>query len=139
MAMRPATTAALLMASSVMLSLSGCGTKPTKTFLSIQTSRIETKTFSPAIEAISPLESTSNVAVKPQADGTVVQILVLDNVQQRTALDAARSEARKDILNAERYGYLYQQGAVSAKERARYANEAVQAQDEARSDAAELG
>ena len=153
MAIRSATTAALLISSSVVMGLSGCGTKPTETFLSIQTSRIKTSTFSPVIEAISPLESTSNVAVKPQIDGTVIQILatagqqvkagqvilVLDNVQQSAALDAARSEARKDILNAQRYEYLYEQGAVSAKERDRYANEAVQAQDEARSDAAELG
>ena len=153
MAMRPATKAALLFTSSVVLTLSGCGTKPTKTFLSIQTSSIKTATFSPTIEAISPLESTSNVEVKPQIDGTVVQILatagqpvkagqvilVLDNVQQSAALDAARSEARKDVLNAERYEYLYKQGAVSAKERDRYANEAVKAEDEARSDAAELG
>ena len=153
MAMRSATKAALLVASGVVLSLSGCGTKPTKQFLSIQTSRIEQATFFPAIEAISPLESTSNVEVKPQIDGTVVQILatagqpvkagqvilVLDNVQQSAALDAARSEARKDVLNAERYEYLYKQGAVSAKERDRYANEAVKAEDEARSDAAELG
>nr|WP_115094568.1 efflux RND transporter periplasmic adaptor subunit [Synechococcus sp. UW106] len=153
MAMRSATKAALLVASGVVLSLSGCGTKPAKQFLSIQTSRIEQATFFPAIEAISPLESTSNVEVKPQIDGTVVQILatagqpvkagqvilVLDNVQQSAALDAARSEARKDVLNAERYEYLYKQGAVSAKERDRYANEAVKAEDEARSDAAELG
>ena len=153
MAMRSATKAALLVASGALLSLSGCGTKPTKTFLSIQTSRIEMERFAPVIEAISPLESTSNVAVKPQIDGTVVQImasagqqvkagqviLVLDNVQQSAALDAARSEARKDVLNAERYEYLYKQGAVSAKERDRYANEAVKAEDEARSDAAELG
>ena len=153
MAMRSATKAALLVASGVVLSLSGCGTKPTKQFLSIQTSQIEKATFFPAIEAISPLESTSNVEVKPQIDGTVVQILatagqpvkagqvilVLDNVQQSAALDAARSEARKDVLNAERYEYLYKQGAVSAKERDRYANEAVKAEDEARSDAAELG
>ncbi|MCB4421424.1 efflux RND transporter periplasmic adaptor subunit [Synechococcus sp. HB1133] len=153
MAMRSATKAALLVASGVVLSLSGCGTKPTNQFLSIQTSRIEQATFFPAIEAISPLESTSNVEVKPQIDGTVVQILatagqpvkagqvilVLDNVQQSAALDAARSEARKDVLNAERYAYLYKQGAVSAKERDRYANEAVKAEDEARSDAAELG
>ena len=113
MVMRSTMKAALLM---VVLGLSGCGTKPTKTFLSIQTSRIETTTFSPEIEAISPLESTSNVAVKPQIDGTVVQILatagqevkagqvilVLDNIQQSAALDAARSEARKDtsMLNA---------------------------------------
>nr|WP_226423581.1 efflux RND transporter periplasmic adaptor subunit [Synechococcus sp. HB1133] len=151
--MRSATKAALLVASGVVLSLSGCGTKPTNQFLSIQTSRIEQATFFPAIEAISPLESTSNVEVKPQIDGTVVQILatagqpvkagqvilVLDNVQQSAALDAARSEARKDVLNAERYAYLYKQGAVSAKERDRYANEAVKAEDEARSDAAELG
>ena len=153
MAMRPATKAALLFTSSVVLTLSGCGTKQPKQFLSIQTSRIERATFSPAIEAISPLESTSNVAVKPQIDGSVVKILatagqpvkagqvilVLDNVQQSAALDAARSEVRKDVINAARYDYLYRQGAVSAKERDRYSNEAVQAKDEARSDAAKLG
>ena len=153
MAMRPATKATLLFTSSVVLTLSGCGTKPTKTFLSIQTSPIKTATFSPTIEAISPLESTSNVAVKPQIDGSVVKILatagqpvkagqvilVLDNVQQSAALDAARSEVRKNVINAARYDYLYRQGAVSAKERDRYSNEAVQAKDEARSDAAKLG
>ena len=153
MAMRSAKSVALIVVGSVVLSLNGCGTKPKKTFLSVQTARIETATFSTVIEAISPLESTSNVAVKPQIDGTVVQILatagqqvkagqvilVLDNVQQSAALDAARSEASKTILNAERYAYLYAQGAISAKERDLYANEAVQAKDEARSDAAELG
>ena len=66
-------------------------------------------------------------------------ILVLDNVQQSAALDAARNEARKDRINAARYEYLYSQGAVSAKERDRYSTEAVQAKDEALSDAAELG
>ena len=115
--MRSATKTVLLVTSFVVLSLSGCGTKPHKTFLSIQTTRIEKEDFSPVIEAISPLESTRNVAVKPQINGTVVQILasagqpvkagqvilVLDNVQQSAALDAARSEARKDILNAKRY------------------------------------
>ena len=144
----------VLIASTLLGGISGCLSKPPqKTFLSIQTTRIGTATFSPVIEAISPLESTSNVAVKPQIDGSVVKILatagqpvkagqvilVLDNVQQSAALDAARSEARKDTINAARYDYLYEQGAVSAKERDRYANEAVQARDEARSDAAELG
>ena len=144
----------VLIASTLLGGISGCLSKPPqKTFLSIQTTRISTATFSPVIEAISPLESTSNVAVKPQIDGSVVKILatagqpvkagqvilVLDNVQQSAALDAARSEARKDTINAARYDYLYEQGAVSAKERDRYANEAVQARDEARSDAAELG
>ena len=144
----------MLVASTLLGGISGCLSKPPqKTFLSIQTSRIKTATFSPVIEAISPLESTSNVAVKPQVDGTVVQILatagqpvkagqvilVLDNVQQSAALDAARSEARKDILNAERYDYLYEQGAVSAKERDRYATQAEQAKDDVRTDAADLG
>ena len=36
-------------------------------------------------------------------------ILALDNIQQSAALDAALSEARKNILNAERYEYLYKQ------------------------------
>ena len=153
MSMRSANTTALTVLGCVVVGLNGCATKPTKPFLSIQTGRIETRTFYPVIEAISPLESTSNVAVKPQIDGSVVKILasagqpvkagqvilVLDNVQQRAALDAARSEARKNLINAERYAYLYEQGAVSAKERDRYANAAVQAQDKARSDAAELG
>ena len=144
----------LLLASTLIGGVSSCVPKPPPTtFLSIQTSRISEANFSPAIEAISPLESTTNVAVKPQINGTVVQILatagqpvkagqvilVLDNVQQSAALDASRSEARKDILNAERYEYLYEQGAVSAKERDRYATEAEQAKDDARSDAAELG
>ena len=66
----------ILIAGSVLGGLSGCLSQPAKpTFLSIQTSQIATATFSPMIEAISPLESTSNVAVKPQVDGTVVQIL----------------------------------------------------------------
>ena len=144
----------LLLASTLIGGVSSCAPKPPPTtFLSIQTSRVSEANFSPAIEAISPLESTTNVAVKPQINGMVVQILatagqpvkagqvilVLDNVQQSAALDASRSEARKDILNAERYEYLYEQGAVSAKERDRYATEAEQAKDDARSDAAELG
>ena len=99
-----------------------------KPFLSIQTTVIKEKALAPVSEAISPLESTNNVEVKPQIDGTVVKILakagqpvkagqvilVLDNVQQNAALDSAKHEARKDTLNAERYDYLYSQGAVSA-------------------------
>ena len=145
----------LLIGAGLLLSMGGCGSHEAKhkTFLSIQTTFIKEEAFSPVIEAISPLESTTNVAVKPQIDGTVVKILatagqpvkagqvilVLDNIQQSAALDSARHEARKDALNAERYDYLYRQGAVSAKERDRYQTEAVQAKDEARSDAAELG
>lgn len=75
MAIRSATSEALLVANSVVLSFSGCGTRQTQTFPSIQNNRIETTTFSPVIEAISRLESNSNLAVKPQINGIMVQIL----------------------------------------------------------------
>ena len=52
MAIGSATTAAQLLASSVVLFLSECGTQQTQTFLSIQTSQIESITFLPVIEAI---------------------------------------------------------------------------------------
>ncbi|MDP7327893.1 MAG: efflux RND transporter periplasmic adaptor subunit, partial [Prochlorococcaceae cyanobacterium ETNP7_MAG_30] len=109
--------------------------------------------FAPTVSAVSMLESTANVYVKPQIDGTVVKILakegqlvkagqailVLDNVQQSAALDAAKAEAKKDQLNAERYEFLYQQGATSAKTRDQYAAKAIQSRDQARADAATLG
>ena len=120
----------LLIGAGLLLSMSSCALHQHKhkPFLSIQTTVIKEKAFAPVIEAISPLESTNNVEVKPQIDGTVVKILakagqpvkagqvilVLDNVQQNAALDSAKHEARKDTLNAERYDYLYSQGAVSA-------------------------
>ena len=65
-------------------------------------------------------------------------ILVLDNVQQSAALDAARSETRKDILNAERYDYLY--GRVpSQRRRGSLCERGGAGPGQARSDAAELG
>ena len=97
-------------------SLSACGSSPAKkqSLLSIQTSRIAQATFSPTIEAISPLESTSNVEVKSQIAGRVIKILVtdgqtvkagqvllvLDNVQQSAALDAADRDALVRFLES---------------------------------------
>ena len=66
-------------------------------------------------------------------------ILVLDNVQESAALDAARAQAQTDRLNAERYEFLYQNGAASAKQRDRYATQAIASRDQARSTAANLG
>ena len=146
---------AFLLASALSLGLMACGKPKTQapTPLTVQTSSIGQTNFAPVIEAISQLESTANVAVTPQIEGSVVKILVqegqpvkagqviliLDNVQQSAALDSARSEALKDKPNAERYEYLYQQGAVSAKDRDSYVTEAIQSRDEARADAADLG
>ena len=152
---QPSLPKALLLTAALSFGLMACGKPKAKapTPLSVQTSTVAQTTFAPLIESISQLESTANVAVKPQIAGSVVKILVkegqavkagqvilvLDNVQQSAALDSARSEALKDKVNAERYEYLYRQGAVSAKDRDAYVTEAIQSRDEARADAADLG
>ena len=143
-----------LLGAALAAALAGCGQESTKqTPLSIQTTKVGNANFAPMVEAIAPLEATANVDLKPSIDGRVVKILardgdtvkagqvilVLDNIQERAALDAARSEAVKDRLNAQRYEYLYDQGAVSAKDRDKYIAEAIQSRDEARSDEATLG
>ena len=66
-------------------------------------------------------------------------ILVLDNVQQSAALDASKAEARMDFVNAERYEFLYKQGATSAKDRDYYATRAIASRDRAIASRATLG
>ncbi len=109
--------------------------------------------FAPAIEVVSRLSSTTDVALRPEVDGQVVKILatqgqqvqagqpilVLDNVQQAAALDAAQAEARKDFVNAQRYIFLNEQGAVSTRDRDYYVTQAIQSRDGARAKAADLG
>jgi membrane fusion protein, multidrug efflux system len=138
----------------VALLLVACGSKPqARQPLAVQTETIGEASFSPSIEVISQLSSTTDVALKPEVDGRVVKILVtqgqrvkagqpilvLDNVQQSAALDASKAEARKDIFNAERYIFLNEQGAVSTKDRDFYVTRAIQSRDQARAKAADLG
>ena len=138
----------------VALLLVACGSKPqARQPLAVQTETIGEASFSPSIEVISQLSSTTDVALKPEVDGRVVKILVtqgqrvkagqpilvLDNVQQSAALDASNAEARKDIFNAERYIFLNEQGAVSTKDRDFYVTQAIQSRDQARAKAADLG
>ena len=149
--MKSSPTAIVLLGAVAMIT--SCSHKAAHKILTVQTTRISSANFAPTVSAVSVLESTANVYVKPQIDGTVVKILakegqlvkagqailVLDNVQQSAALDAAKAEAKKDQLNAERYEFLYQQGATSAKTRDQYAAKAIQSRDQARADAATLG
>jgi membrane fusion protein (multidrug efflux system) len=121
--------------------------------LVVQTVTVGEFRFTPGIETISTIESTSNVVMRPQSDGRVVRILaregqrvkagqpilVLDNVQESATLDADRAEAIKDRVNAERYVFLNEQGAVSTKDRDSYITQAIQSRDQARSSAATLG
>ena len=120
--------------------LTSCGQpKAAPKIMTVQTATIGEATFQPSIQAISLLESTTTVSLRPETDGRVVKvlakdgqqvkagqpILVLDNVQLSAALDSALAQARTDQLNAERYQFLYENGAASAKQRDRYATQAI--------------
>jgi len=121
--------------------------------LVVQTVTVGEFRFTPGIETISTIESTSNVVMRPQSDGRVVRILaregqqvkagqpilVLDNVQESATLDSDRAEAIKDRVNAERYVFLNEQGAFSTKDRDFYITQAIQSRAQARSSAATLG
>ena len=121
--------------------------------LVVQVERVGDAQFTPGIDVISRLESTASVALRPEVDGRVVKILatqgqrvkagqpilVLDNVQQTASLNASQAAARRDRVNAERYIFLNQQGAVSTRERDYYVTEAIRSADQVRADAATLG
>ena len=137
---------------SVALAACGQSKKSGPTFLSINTATISQGSFKPSIKAISPLESTTNVTLSPETDGRVIKklvkegdqvqagqvILVLDNTQLSAQLDASKSQARYDKVNAERYQFLYEQGAASAKRRDAYATKAITSRDQAIADKANL-
>ncbi|MCP9907283.1 efflux RND transporter periplasmic adaptor subunit [Cyanobium sp. BA5m-21] len=137
-----------------LLCAGGCATKQaSRQPLVVQSEIIGEADFSPSIEVISQLSSTSDVALRPEVDGRVVKILAtqgqrvkagqpileLDNVQQSANLDASKAEARKDLVNAERYIFLNEQGAVSTKDRDFYVTQAIQSRDQVRGNAATLG
>lgn len=137
-----------------LLLLVACGSKPSAPkLLSVQVGTIAEAEFNPSIDVVSQLSSTADVALRPETDGRVVKILatqgqrvkagdpilVLDNVQQTATLDASKAEARKDFLNAERYVFLNQQGAVSTRDRDYYVTKAIQSRDQVKANAATLG
>lgn len=136
-----------------LLAACGSATPEARPPLMVQTVTVGEFRFTPGIETISTIESTSNVVMRPQSDGRVVRILaregqqvkagqpilVLDNVQESATLDSDRAEALKDRVNAERYVFLNEQGAVSTKDRDFYITQAIQSRDQARSSAATLG
>ncbi|MCT0219253.1 efflux RND transporter periplasmic adaptor subunit [Synechococcus sp. CS-1329] len=120
--------------------------------LSVQTVQLSEQVFSPGIRVVSKLESVADVVMKPETDGRVVRILaqqgqrveknqpilVLDNVQPAAQLNSSIAEARKDKINAERYIFLNEQGAVSSKDMDSYITQAIESRDQAKADAATL-
>jgi RND family efflux transporter MFP subunit len=138
----------------LLLMLASCATTPpAREPLNVQAVAIGAAEFNPAIDVVSQLSSTTDVALRPEIDGRVVKILVnqgdqvkagqpilvLDNVQETASLDASKAEARKDRLNAERYIFLNELGAVSTKDRDAYVTKALQSRDQVRATAATLG
>jgi len=101
----------------------------------------------------STLESVRNVNLAAQISGRIVKmpmqegqivqpgdrLFVLDQVQQRAQVNANAAEARKDLVNAERYIFLNNQGAVSTKDRDSYVTQAIQSADMLKADKATLG
>ena len=137
-----------------LIPLAGCGAKPpARQPLVVQVETIGEASFSPTIEVVSVLASTTDVTMRPEADGRVVKILarqgqrvkagqpilVLDNVQPQAELNSSVAGARKDRVNAERYIFLNQQGAVSTRDRDFYVTQAIQSSQTVRADAATLG
>ena len=60
----------------ITLALSSCTRAPeTTAFPSVHTAKVASRAFQPTIETISVLESTSNVAIKPESSGRVVRIV----------------------------------------------------------------
>jgi RND family efflux transporter MFP subunit len=88
-------------------------------------------------------EIAGRIVAMPMAEGQIVQpgqpLFALDQIQLRSEVNADAAEARKDQVNAERYIFLNQQGAVSTKDRDYYVTQAIQSRDKLRANIANLG
>jgi membrane fusion protein (multidrug efflux system) len=100
----------------------------------------------------STLESVLNVPLAAEINGRIVSMSMregqmvrvgdplfrLDQIQQQANVATDVAEARKDRLNAERYIFLNQQGAVSTKDRDFYVTQAIASAEKLRSSSATL-
>jgi membrane fusion protein, multidrug efflux system len=102
--------------------------------------------YQSTLEAIREIRLASEIAGRivsmPVNEGQSVRpgdlLFRLDQVQQRAEVDADAAEARKDFINAERYIFLNQQGAVSTKDRDFYVTQAIQSRDRLKAASATL-
>ena len=142
-----------LLASAFLAPMGGCvkppPPPPPPTFSLI---RPTAQTFQDQAVYQSTLESIVNVPLAAEIDGRIVAMPMregqmvrpgdplfrLDQIQQQSTVAADTAEARKDRLNAERYIFLNQQGAVSTKERDAYVARAIFSAEQVRSSTATL-
>jgi len=98
---------------------------------------LDSADYQSTLEAIREVRLASEIAGRivamPVYEGQPVRpgqlLFALDQIQQKATVNADAAEARKNRLNAERYIFLNQQGAVSTKERDYYVTEAIQSRD----------
>ncbi len=103
--------------------------------------------YQSTLEAIREIRLASEIAGRitsmPVNEGQQVRrgelLFRLDQVQQQATVDADSAEARKDFINAERYIFLNEQGAVSTKDRDFYVTQAIQSRDRLKASQATLG
>ena len=107
---------------------------------------LDSADYQSTLEAIREVRLSSEIAGRitamPVYEGQPVKpgqlLFTLDQVQQRATVNADAAEARKNRLNAERYIFLNQQGAVSTKERDYYVTQAIQSRDKLNASVATL-
>ncbi len=130
---------------STVLGLAGCsGSKPpapTPPQVQLVNPRpivsLDSADYQSTLEAIREIRLASEIAGRitsmPVFEGQLVRpgqlLFTLDQIQQRAEVNADAAEARKNRLNAERYIFLNQQGAVSTKDRDFYVTQAIQSRD----------
>jgi membrane fusion protein (multidrug efflux system) len=108
---------------------------------------LDSADYQSTLEAIREVRLSSEIAGRitamPIMEGQPVRpgqlLFTLDQVQQQATVNADAAEARKNRVNAERYIFLNEQGAVSTKDRDYYVTEAIQSFDKLRASAATLG
>ena len=109
--------------------------------------RIDSATYQSTLEAIRELrlapEIAGRIVAMPVYEGQEVKagqlLFRLDQIQLQAEVNADAAEARKNQVNAERYIFLNDQGAVSSKDRDFYVTQAIQSRDKLRATMATLG
>lgn len=108
---------------------------------------LDSAVYQSTLEAIREVRLASEIGGRitamPVFEGQPVRpgqlLFTLDQIQQQATVNADAAEARKNRINAERYIFLNQQGAVSTKDRDFYVTEAIQSRDKLKASLATLG
>ena len=152
---RPARAGLLPLTLALPLVLTGCGSPkpPPVAATPVRLVPVQAVPFLDAVDVQSTLEAIREVKLAPEIAGRIVAmpmaegepvrpgqpLFAMDQIQLQASVNADAAEARKDRVNAERYIFLNQQGAVSSKDRDFYVTQAIQSRDKLRANVANLG